>query len=87
MPTTLFSTSSLLGRQGGSTRVLEAVIAMKDAEIVDVGCGGGLLSVPLARAGLHVTGLDATEEAKVEQRTLSEPALREFPYYWVIMLG
>ncbi|RCN35135.1 putative 3-demethylubiquinone-9 3-O-methyltransferase [Ancylostoma caninum] len=38
-------------------------INKKGAEIVDVGCGGGLLSVPLARAGLRVTGLDATEEA------------------------
>ncbi|PIO72948.1 3-demethylubiquinone-9 3-O-methyltransferase [Teladorsagia circumcincta] len=33
--------------------------------VVDVGCGGGILSVPLARAGLKVTGIDATEDADV----------------------
>ncbi|CAJ0602540.1 unnamed protein product [Cylicocyclus nassatus] len=35
----------------------------EDASVVDVGCGGGLLSIPLARAGLRVTGIDATEGA------------------------
>lgn len=28
--------------------------------VLDIGCGGGLVSVPLARLGLHVTGLDAS---------------------------
>ncbi|KAK5968523.1 hypothetical protein GCK32_001091 [Trichostrongylus colubriformis] len=35
----------------------------KKGSVVDIGCGGGILSVPLARAGLKVTGLDATEDA------------------------
>ena len=30
--------------------------------VLDVGCGGGLLSEPLARMGAKVTGIDATEE-------------------------
>ena len=30
--------------------------------VLDVGCGGGLLSEPLARMGGKVTGIDATEE-------------------------
>ena len=33
---------------------------LKDKEIVDVGCGGGLLSESLARLGGKVTGIDAT---------------------------
>lgn len=35
---------------------------LKDLNILDVGCGGGLLSEPLTRMGARVTGLDATEE-------------------------
>jgi 2-polyprenyl-6-hydroxyphenyl methylase/3-demethylubiquinone-9 3-methyltransferase len=31
-------------------------------DILDVGCGGGLLSEPLARLGGNVTGIDAVEE-------------------------
>ncbi|MFC5740689.1 bifunctional 2-polyprenyl-6-hydroxyphenol methylase/3-demethylubiquinol 3-O-methyltransferase UbiG [Dyella tabacisoli] len=31
---------------------------LRDARIVDVGCGGGLLSETLARAGARVTGID-----------------------------
>ncbi|KAF1756418.1 hypothetical protein GCK72_012871 [Caenorhabditis remanei] len=40
------------------------------ARVVDVGSGGGLLSVPLARSGFDVTGIDATKEA-VEAARLS----------------
>jgi 2-polyprenyl-6-hydroxyphenyl methylase/3-demethylubiquinone-9 3-methyltransferase len=36
--------------------------SFKDLRILDVGCGGGLLSEPLARLGGQVTGLDASEE-------------------------
>lgn len=32
-------------------------------QILDVGCGGGILSEPLARCGAHVTGIDAGEKA------------------------
>lgn len=32
-------------------------------QIIDVGCGGGILSEPLARCGAHVTGIDAGEKA------------------------
>ena len=31
-------------------------------EIIDVGCGGGLISVPLRKMGAKVTGLDASSE-------------------------
>jgi len=37
--------------------------ALKGLTILDVGCGGGLLSEPLARMGGKVTGLDASKEA------------------------
>jgi 2-polyprenyl-6-hydroxyphenyl methylase/3-demethylubiquinone-9 3-methyltransferase len=33
-------------------------VALRGARVADVGCGGGLLSEALARAGAHVTGID-----------------------------
>jgi len=36
--------------------------ALKDLKILDVGCGGGLLSEPMARMGGKVTGIDASTE-------------------------
>ena len=33
----------------------------KDLKILDVGCGGGLISEPMAKLGANVTGIDASE--------------------------
>jgi len=50
---------------------------VSDQRVVDVGSGGGIVSVPLARLGLHVTGLDATEGAVAfAKKALQSPALR-----------
>lgn len=35
----------------------------KDLQILDIGCGAGILSEPLARQGANVTGLDENEKA------------------------
>ena len=35
---------------------------LKDLEILDIGCGGGLISEPMARLGGNVTGIDASEK-------------------------
>ncbi|MFT6072740.1 MAG: 2-polyprenyl-6-hydroxyphenyl methylase/3-demethylubiquinone-9 3-methyltransferase [Dasania sp.] len=35
---------------------------LKDLKLLDIGCGGGLLSEPMARLGLQVTGVDASEK-------------------------
>lgn len=49
--------------------------------VVDLGCGGGLLSVPLARAGAHVLGLDlagkALRAAKAQQRERLQTAMAD----------
>lgn len=37
-------------------------VALKGAKVADVGCGGGLLSEALARAGAQVTGIDLGEK-------------------------
>ena len=35
---------------------------LKNLNILDIGCGGGLISEPMARLGGNVTGLDASEK-------------------------
>lgn len=42
------------GRDGRSLRPLEGL------KLVDIGCGGGLVSEPMARLGAKVTGIDPT---------------------------
>ena len=35
---------------------------LKDFAILDIGCGGGLISEPMARLGGNITGIDASEK-------------------------
>lgn len=42
--------------------------------VLDLGCGGGLVSAPLARMGAKVTGVDASEEAIGAARAHAEQA-------------
>ena len=35
---------------------------LQNLKVLDIGCGGGLMSEPLARLGAHVTGIDASEK-------------------------
>ena len=44
------------GRDPMGNRPLEGLT------LADIGCGGGLLSEPMARLGAHVTGIDAAEK-------------------------
>ena len=37
-------------------------LLLKNLEILDIGCGGGLISEPMARLGGRVTGIDAAEK-------------------------
>ncbi len=37
--------------------------SLKDLDIIDIGCGGGLVCEPLSRMGATVTGIDADENA------------------------
>lgn len=38
-------------------------IALKDKRVIDVGCGGGLMSEGMASCGARVTGIDLSEKA------------------------
>tara|TARA_B100001093_G_scaffold449402_1_gene455581 strand:+ start:62 stop:787 length:726 start_codon:yes stop_codon:yes gene_type:complete len=40
----------------------EKKLFLKDLDILDIGCGGGLISEPMARLGANVTGIDASEK-------------------------
>ena len=40
----------------------DKVNSLKDINILDIGCGGGLISEPMARLGANVTGIDASEK-------------------------
>ncbi len=40
----------------------ENTLPLKGLKILDIGCGGGLISEPLARLGASVTGIDASEK-------------------------
>ena len=35
---------------------------LKNIKILDIGCGGGLLSEPMCRLGAKVTGIDASDK-------------------------
>lgn len=63
---------------------------LEGLRVLDVGCGGGLLSEPLARMGATVTGIDAAEEGvraarahaglmglEIEYRAMTAEALAE----------
>ena len=45
------------------TEYVAGLVEIADATVVDVGCGGGLLSESLAARGANVLGIDASEEA------------------------
>jgi len=40
----------------------ESNFLLKDLNILDIGCGGGLISEPMTRLGGNVTGIDASEK-------------------------
>ncbi len=42
---------------------IQKYTALKDKTILDIGCGGGILTESLARAGGHVTAIDLSHEA------------------------
>jgi 2-polyprenyl-6-hydroxyphenyl methylase / 3-demethylubiquinone-9 3-methyltransferase len=43
-------------------QVSDQNLPLKNIEIADIGCGGGLICEPLAKMGAKITGIDASEE-------------------------
>ncbi len=54
--------------------------ALDGLRVLDVGCGGGLLSEPLARMGATVTGIDAAEEGIMAARAHADAMGLEIDY-------
>jgi 2-polyprenyl-6-hydroxyphenyl methylase / 3-demethylubiquinone-9 3-methyltransferase len=42
-------------------RYIQSAVALQDAGVLDVGCGGGILSEAMARAGARVQGIDLAQ--------------------------
>ena len=56
-------------------------LPLKDIKILDIGCGGGLLSEPLSRLGATVTGIDASDKnIKIAKMHLKKSKL-DINYY------
>ena len=56
-------------------------LPLKDIKILDIGCGGGLLSEPLSRLGASVTGIDASDKnIKIAKMHLKKSKL-DIDYY------
>ena len=56
-------------------------LPLKDIKILDIGCGGGLLSEPLSRLGAEVTGIDASDRnIKIAKKHLQKSKLN-IDYY------
>jgi len=56
-------------------------LPLKDIKILDIGCGGGLLSEPLSRLGATVTGIDASDRnIKIAKKHLEKSKLN-IDYY------
>ena len=71
---------------------------LKGLNILDIGCGGGLISEPMARLGANVTGIDASEKniniaklhskksgLKIEYLHTSPENLKEFEKFDIIL--
>ena len=56
-------------------------LPLKDIKVLDIGCGGGLLSEPLSRLGAKVTGIDASDRnIKIAKMHLEKSKL-DINYY------
>lgn len=70
-----------VSREGGEEGMPSSTI-LRDLDVLDVGCGGGLLSESLARLGAKTLGIDASE-SNVKIATLhasADPKLKHLNY-------
>jgi 2-polyprenyl-6-hydroxyphenyl methylase/3-demethylubiquinone-9 3-methyltransferase len=59
---------------------IELRASLRGVRVLDVGCGGGLLSEAMARRGAHVTGIDLAEQNVAVARAHAQEAGLEIDY-------
>lgn len=52
----------------GALEILQNLQIQPDTNVLDVACGAGQLSIPMARAGVHVTGIDIASNLIADAR-------------------
>ena len=60
--------------------LLQSSGRLDNIEILDIGCGGGLLAEPIARLGAKVTGIDASEGAIMAAKAHAEQQNLDIDY-------
>ncbi|KAB0794111.1 hypothetical protein PPYR_13731 [Photinus pyralis] len=71
-------------RQKGFAKGEEGFRVSEGLRILDVGCGGGLITEPLARAGADILGIDINKDAIeiAEEHAKLDRCLRNIKYKW-----
>ncbi len=67
-------------KNAGSEAAASASTPLKGLKLLDVGCGGGLLSEPMARLGAQVTAVDAVPDNIETARLHAEKQGLEIDY-------
>jgi len=62
---------------------IDARVGLAGRRVLDVGCGGGILSEAMARRGANVTGIDLSEAALEAGRRHAEEAGVALEYRWI----
>jgi len=63
--------------QSSSSKINDPLKPLKGFQLLDIGCGGGILTEPLARLGASVLGIDAVSENISTAQYHAEPSLKE----------
>ena len=61
-------------------KIKDKIDFLEGLKILDIGCGGGLISEPMARLGAKVTGIDASEKNIIIAKTHSEKSKLKINY-------
>lgn len=71
--------------QGYGDKYVRTATPLTGLDILDVGCGGGILSEPLARLGADVLGIDASEPAISAAKQHRTPELVNLQYLCAVI--